>query len=67
MAKKKLCSVQKEINEAEKESKKRNAIRWNQRVRISVLLASTKAFGEHPESAGVHSMTNQIMEIIYGD
>ena len=47
--------------------KTRKAKMWNQRQRIGVLLASTKAFGEHPESAGVHSMTNAIMEIIYGD
>ena len=56
-----------EKNTIEDELKKRRAIRWNQRVRISVLMASTKAFGEHPESDGVRKITNEIMKVIYGD
>ncbi len=50
----------------DKTRKARLAKMWNQRQRISVLLAGTKAFGEHPESQGVETMTMQLMEIIYG-
>ena len=41
--------------------------KWQKRVAISMLIASKKIIGGHPESKGVSNLTDEILDIIYNE